>query len=93
MAITITQERKKQRYLILAAALIIFITIFVIWQGFSRREKAGSAPLAAPTAYVLPRIDIDFKFLENFNAKTLQPFKEISGFQGKFGRENPFTPY
>lgn len=93
MAITIIQERKKQRYLMLGAALIVFIAIFIVWQGVFPGQKIETEPLAPSAVYIFPAIDIDLEFLDNFGVRPLQPFKEISEFQGKFGRTNPFIPY
>ena len=91
MAIIFTEERKKQRYLILALTLIIFSILFVVWLGLSRgREETA---VAIPIVYPLPIVEINWQALENLRGKTLQPFAEISEFKGKFGRDNPFIPY
>lgn len=93
MAITITQERKKQRYLILALAMMIFTILLVVWWGFFRGEKAVFIPVGPPVIYALPEIKIDWQSLENIRSEIPKPFEEISAFGGKFGRKNPFTPY
>jgi len=93
MAITITQERKKQRYLILVFALMIFITLFIVWWGFSSGKENLFSSAVSSTVYVFPEIEIDWGLLEDISGKKFQPFEEISAFEGEFGRENPFTHY
>ncbi|MBI2450401.1 MAG: hypothetical protein HYV47_02610 [Candidatus Nealsonbacteria bacterium] len=92
MAIIFTEERKKQRYLILALTLIIFSILFVVWLGLSRGEEAETA-VAIPITYPLPEVEINWQALENIRGKTPQPFAEIGEFKGRFGRDNPFIPY
>ena len=92
MAITIIQERKKQRYLTLIFALIIFAILAVVWLGFSRRQGV-SPPQVSGTVYILPEANIDWQMLEDIRRSSLQPLEEISAFEGQFGRENPFSPY
>ena len=93
MAITIVQERKKQRYLILALAMIIFAILAVVWWGFSRRQGSVSVPSVPEVVYALPKTEIDWQMLEDLRAESLQPFEGISAFEGQFGRENPFVSY
>lgn len=93
MAITIVQERKKQRYLIAALAVIIFIILLVVGKGFLGKKTAVLQPPQAPVIYVLPKTEIDWQVLDDIRAQSLQLFEEIGALEGKFGRENPFVPY
>ena len=91
MAITFFEQRKKQRYLILALALIISLTLIVVWKGFLFKK-----PKPQPGAVEFPRpaeIKINFEALKNPILEELQPFEEISPFKEEAGRENPFLPY
>lgn len=92
MAITIVQERKKQRYLISVLALIIFAILAVIWFGFFREESV-SLPSVPTVIYVLPEVEIDWQMLEDLRSQPAYSFQEISTFEGSFGRDNPFIPY
>lgn len=93
MAITIVQERKKQKYLIAALAVIVFVILLVVGKGFLSRKTAVSQPPQAPVIYVLPKTEIDWQILDDIRAQSSQLFEEISALEGKFGRENPFIPY
>lgn len=92
MAITIIQERKKQRYLILALAAIIFAILFVVWLGFSKK-KGEASPVSVPAVYTIPEIYIDRQLLDALRAKNFGIFEEIVPFEKEFGRKNPFTPF
>lgn len=93
MAITIIQEKKKQRYLILVLSLIIFAILFVVWLGFSRSKATPPVSVSPSAIYTFPQVKINWQLLENIRLEPLQPFEEISSFEGEFGRNNPFIPY
>ena len=93
MVITITQEKKRQRYLLLALALIIFAILLVVWLGFFRKEESVLALSVPAAAYLAPEAEIDWQTLDELQRENLRPFKEIGAFKQEFGRENPFTPY
>lgn len=93
MAITITQERRKQRYLFLVLALIISAILFVVWRGLSRSKATPSIEVVPSVIYTFLQVKIDWQLLENIRLETFQPIKEVPPFEGKFGRQNPFIPY
>lgn len=93
MAITIIQEKKKQRYMLLALAAVIFGILFVVWFGFSAKKKQGVLQPDSQAVYAVPKIEIDKQILEEFGSKILSPFEEIKPFDREFGRKNPFIPY
>ncbi len=93
MAITIIQERKKQRYLLLALAFIILAILLVVWLGFLRNKEPGSISMSPAVVYAAPDVNIDWQMLDGLRGEALQPFEEIGAFEGSFGRENPFEPY
>ena len=93
MAITITKERKRQRYLVLALVAMIFITFALLWLRFFRKPQEPALLPPAPVVYALREIPIDWRLLEEIGGGISQPFKAISGFGEDFGRENPFVPY
>ncbi|MBI2041571.1 MAG: hypothetical protein HYT20_00945 [Candidatus Nealsonbacteria bacterium] len=94
MAITITQDRKKQRYLLLALAAIIFAVLLVVWLGFFGKKGGTPQLSSSPVAvYAVPKIEIDWQALDNLRAESLKPFEEITPLKGDLGRKNPFTPY
>ena len=91
MAITFLQEKKRQRYLLLILALIIFAILIIVWQSFFRTQEPSLTPLATP---VVPQeIIIDWSTLQVPQLAELQAFEEIVPFEGKVGRKNPFIPY
>jgi len=92
MAITILQERKKQRYTALALAAIIFTILLIVWLGFSKKQEEAS-PASAPAVYAIPKIGIDRQLLDILRAKNFGVFEEIVPFEKEFGRKNPFIPF
>jgi len=101
MAIIFTKREKRQSALIIVFALVVIITIIVLWRGFFGKESP-----ALPEEVFLPppkEVKINFKILEHPKLKELQPFTEIEPFREipptedepgkKIGRENPFIPY
>lgn len=89
MAITFIQEKKKQKYLLLAFGAILVIIIIIILIGFGRDKIVVSVPQLPPKK----TISINFNVLENPILKELSPFEEISPFGDEKGRGNPFLPY
>ena len=88
MAIVFLKEKKKEKYLIFALAIVLIFTIIVIWRGFFIKPKLISPPAPKP-----PEIKINFEILKNPILKNLQPFEEIKPTTESVGRENPFVPY
>lgn len=89
MAITFTQEKKKQRYLILVLASLVFLTVFFVWLSLT---SAPEEPLPPP-AFTPPKVKIDFETLKGQDIKDLVPFQGIEEFKGELGRDNPFILY
>jgi len=91
MAIIFLQKKKRQKYLILALIAIIILTLFILWHSYLAKPKI---PLVSKKiSYRPPKIGINFEVLESPILKELQPYEEISSFEEKIGRENPFVPY
>lgn len=93
MVITIIQEKKKQRYLLLALAAIIFGVLSVIWFGFSAKKKQAALRPVSPAVYAVPETEIDKQMLEELRLKAFGKFEEINPFEKEFGRKNPFIAY
>lgn len=91
MAIIFLQEKKRQRYLILVLALLIFAILLVVWQGFSKKPEA--VPSSSVGSLAPQKIIINWSVLEDPKLAELQPFEQIQPFEGKIGRKNPFVPY
>lgn len=89
MAITILEQKKRQQYLIIILAVVISAIILVVWQGFL------SEKVVAPDQVLLPKktVKINFEVLKDPQLEKLKPLEELPVFQGKPGRENPFSPY
>jgi len=94
MAITITQTKKRQRYMLIILAAVVLATIALVWFGFlGKRQEPVSQPLSPEGIYAIPKVDIDWQMLEEIKEETSSPFKSISAFEDDFGRKNPFIPY
>lgn len=91
MAITFTQEKKKQRYLLLVLGLVFLVTLFIIWWGFFAQQKP--APSSMLPVYVSPEIDINWQVLDSPQLEELQLFEAILPPEEAIGRGNPFLPY
>jgi hypothetical protein len=89
MAITFTQEKKKQRYMILILAVAILAGLGVIWWGFF------SAPPeeAAPPTLTFKKVQINFDILNREDLKNLMSFERVPPLEMEVGRENPFLRY
>lgn len=93
MAVTISKKRKKPKRLLLILIIIIIIVLGVVWKSFLAEPKTPSAEeeKAEP---LKPKVEINFKILENPRLGILQLFEEIPTLaEEEIGRENPFLPY
>ena len=90
MAITFFQEKKRQRYLILALALVIFVILLIVWKGFS---KPGEEPTTVLPGFAPSPVEIDWSVLQSPQLTELQALATTTPFEGETGRENPFLPY
>lgn len=94
MAITLTQEKKKQKNMMVVLSLVIFATLVVIWFSFFRNKTTPVPEVVLPQIYSFPQVKIDWQLLENIRGNaTAQPVEEIIPFSGNFGRSNPFISY
>ena len=91
MAITFTQEKKKQKYLILILVLAVFLIFFTIWLGFLRPEKEP-VPVVSPV-FIAEEVKINWDVLQEEKLQDLKEFEGIAEFENDIGRENPFLPY
>jgi hypothetical protein len=89
MAITFTQERKKQRYLILILALAILGVLGIVWWGFLSVPDEE----ALPPAFTFQKVEINFGILDRDDLTGLSHFEGVPVFEEQTGRENPFLPY
>lgn len=89
MAITFTQEKKKQRYILIILGLIVLLILGVVWWGIASRE----APPSAEPIIVLPTVTVNFDALKSPALEEFQIFADIPAFQGTVGRSNPFISY
>ena len=83
--------QKRQKILISAFILILVLFLMVLWQ-----SKQPRGIISAPKVGVSERlqaITIDFEVLGNPTLEALQSYPEISPFEGKIGRQNPFLSY
>jgi hypothetical protein len=91
MAITFTEQKKKQKNLVLIFVILLVIIGIVLTQQLLKRLSLNMAVELSVTPFAQPQID--FKFLESQALKDLEPFEGIGPFLGTIGRENPFIPY
>ncbi len=88
MAITINQQKKRQKSLLFLMALVVLITAGVLWYGFGTDVRVPSDDVAAPPT---PVIDVDFDTLDRVGDFT--DFELITPLDDEIGRDNPFVPY
>lgn len=92
MAITFTQERKKQKYLMFALILTVLAILLIIWWGFFLRKTSQSFEQPAST-FTPAKIEIDWQTLKDPSLQALKSWEEIPSLEEETGRENPFIPY
>ena len=93
MVVTFIQQRKKQKYFIIAFAIIFVISAVVLYFGYFKKEKPISPVIVSPVHFYR-EIKIDFGVLDNPLFKEFYPFEKISlPIEFIKGRENPFLPY
>jgi len=92
MAVTFAKQKKKQKYLILAFAAIMIVTLVVLWQGFLSKMIIP-APISSPQVVPPREIEINEEILKSEFLKNAQAFEEVPLLEGEGGRENPFLPY
>lgn len=91
MAIVFLQQRKTQRNLTIVFALVLIITLFVIWQGFFKKE---TSPLEEILYLPRPELEINYDVLKSPFLEELQAFSEIEPLAEPLeGRDNPFLAY
>ena len=91
MAITFLQTKKRQRYMVLILALIIFAILIIIWQDFLKTPEV--LPSSQTTSLIRQKVNINFEILKDPQLTELQAFEQILPFEEEIGRENPFIPY
>jgi len=90
-------NQKKQKYMIWVFMAVLVITGTVLYFGFFK-DKITFGTISIPAfntgniGIVQKSIDIDFSILDSEEFKNLTPFEDVSPFEGKVGREDPFKP-
>ncbi|PIV43613.1 MAG: hypothetical protein COS26_00340 [Candidatus Nealsonbacteria bacterium CG02_land_8_20_14_3_00_40_11] len=92
MAIVFLQEKKTQKNLIFIFGIALIITVFVIWQGFFKKEKTTTL-VEETLALPQKEVKINFETFKDPLLEKLQSFTEISPLKETPGRENPFISY
>jgi hypothetical protein len=96
MAGTYIKEKSKQKYYLIVFALVIIITLVIVWFGFLKDNftflNANSAAVSSPVSILPKQANIDFDFLESQELKDLETFNPLSAYEGEIGREQPFFP-
>lgn len=90
MAITFTEERNRQTYLVWILAGVLLLTLVVLWRGYFGQESSF-AP--AEEKIIVPKtVDMRWEVLEQETwegRSVLAPPPSVSEIQG---RSNPFLP-
>lgn len=95
MAITFVQQKKTQKYLILAFGALILIIVFVFFSDYFKEGEEIFIGEPIVSKHLSP-IKIDFQVLENpIFQKLSESFPDLPSVfsPGEVGRENPFLPY
>lgn len=96
MAITIVEQKKSQKQLIIVLGIALAGIIFVLLAKFVKIEEVPIPSFPPHPPPKLPKMEINFSVLENPVFKELtEPFPALPSlsFEGAdqyFGRENPF---
>lgn len=99
MAITFSQQRRKQQYFILIFVGLILVILVVVWKGFMAPPNTASSAIGSMEPVKPPEVQIDFGLLDKLSAEEstqgLEEFPQIPSLpEGTVvGRENPFIPY
>jgi len=93
MALTLTQTRKQQKFLVPILITLVFVAIVIIWFMFLR--EGGEVILEGSLPIPAPKIKIDFGVLDNPLLDRFELFPEPPGYplRGEIGRDNPFLSY
>lgn len=90
MAITFTEERTTQTYLLWVLVGVVFVTVIILWRGFFAKEP--SLAITEEKMIVPKTIDMRWDVLEEgfWSGRSQQaPQAPVSE---KQGRDNPFLP-
>ncbi len=90
MATDFQKQKKKQKYLLIAGIVIILITAGILYFSFFRTGNVEVKPIQAE---LIREITIKTTIFEDPFFNQNKGYIIIPEFEGKFGRENPFTPY
>ncbi len=91
-------QQKKQKYMIAIFSVILVITLVILWFGFLKNKisfsifKTNLPSNQAGELGSMKDIKINFDFLNTKAFQDLLPFKDVSPFEGKAGRDEPFKP-
>lgn len=87
MAITSSQRKKIQKYLVILLVILLVSIGIVVWWGFFKEKTLPPVSEEVST----PKIEIDLSLFENPQFNSLQPFEKFTPPEkGEAGRENPF---
>ncbi len=92
MAITFLEQRKRQQKLLPILAVVLIVTLFIVWWGFLREESASSVFESLVPA-VQQKVEINFDFLQGLNPDDFYSFEKIPPLEEEVGKENPFIPF
>ena len=96
MLLNFTQEKKKQKYLIIILVFFTVLAVAIFWFGSGKQNFPNSSVNEKMGAFSNDKIannqfvQIDFSIFENALLKKLEPFIQIPKYEGSIGRENPF---
>ena len=90
MTVDFRKEKRKQKYLIYVAIIVIIITATVLWFGFFQSDGStefNNSPILTREIYV------NFDSLNSDAFAKFKEFNKTAVFEGSVGRLNPFLPY
>jgi len=93
----VTEQRKKQRNLIIVLSLVFVITSTVVYFGILRKPEAPTTIQTKGSATIsilrgIRTIGLNTAVLDREDFKTLIPYTKLSP-TVEPGRDNPFLPY
>lgn len=92
MAVEFRESEKRQKILIYVFAVVVLVTLLVLWLGYFKPEKPLEEAFLPP---VIKKIEINWDVLKNPFLENLQTFEGLPPLppEEEIGRENPFLPY
>lgn len=95
MAIVFTEQKKREKILMIILVLFLLITLFNIWRIFFWKKEGIIISQPVTPEYKYREVKMNLSVLENpllevLTIDYLEPLEEPGDFSAVFGKDNPF---